>query len=73
MSMSNFVVILMLFSVILISGCLETQELFEDKGTNIENNKFCRDYCDSVDDTKQFLEVECEQTQCVCKCKIFWW
>lgn len=66
--------ILILSLILLIfSGCLESQHLFEDRGTNIENEAYCTKYCDSVNDLQQFTEIECEEGKCLCRCKLVFW
>lgn len=66
------IIIPLLILIILISGCLETQELFTDTNSDIENEKFCNDFCDETNDLQIFREIKCEDTKCVCKCKLVW-
>lgn len=66
--------ILVLLTLVFLSGCLEKSQIFQNKGSEVLNQQACAEICDNLSDVANQKEIQCDQNgNCICKCSTKIW
>jgi len=71
MKKTIFIIVILILVIIALSGCLETQEIFPKKASNLLNQAECDTICGKLNDLANIHKYECDSLgNCYCKCYI---